>query len=196
MRGRGGDFGPQHLGPVPPVRPGPDTDRLPPAQVRHHTHRHRHCGGAGRHCLHHRGGGDLHRHPGQPVRPRAGTPLPGEGSGGGRAGHRRLQPRHGHRPRPGAGGDGGGHERPCHRPLRPRHHYFGAVLRRAGETHESTRAPADGRGPLAHFIRRTAGRCIPGKARTWRQSASPTGRRPSGPLPCRGSAPHGSSSWP
>lgn len=52
------------------------------------------------------------RHPGQPVRPRAGTPLPGEGSGGGRAGHRRLQPRHGHRPRPGAGGDGGGHERP------------------------------------------------------------------------------------
>ena len=39
------------------------------AQVRHHTHRHRHCGGAGRHCLHHRGGGDLHRHPGQPVRP-------------------------------------------------------------------------------------------------------------------------------
>ena len=37
MRGRGGDFGPQHLGPVPPVRPGPDTDRLPPAQVRHHT---------------------------------------------------------------------------------------------------------------------------------------------------------------
>lgn len=100
----GGDFGPQHLGPVPPVRPGPDTDRLPPAQVRHHTHRHRHCGGAGRHCLHHRGGGDLHRHPGQPVRPRAGTPLPGEGSGGGRAGHRRLQPRHGHRPRPGAWG--------------------------------------------------------------------------------------------
>ena len=107
-----------------------------------------------------------------------------------------LQPRHGHRPGPGAGGDGGGHERPCHRPLRPRHHYFGAVLRRAGVTDESKRAPADGRGPLAHFIRRTAGRCIPGKARTWRQSASPTGRRPSGPLPCRGSAPHGSSSWP
>ena len=94
------------------------------------------------------------------------------------------------------GEDGGGHERPCHRPLRPRHHYFGAVLRRAGVTNESKRAPADGRGPLAHFIRRTAGRCIPGKARTWRQSASPTGRRPSGPLPCRGSAPHGSSSWP
>lgn len=63
------------------------------------------------------------------------------------AGHRRLQPRHGHRPRPGAGGDGGGHERPCHRPLRPRHHYFGAVLRRAGVTNESKRAPADGPGP-------------------------------------------------
>ena len=48
-------------------------------------------------------GGDLHRHPGEPVRPGHDPAVPGAGSHGGGTGHRRLQPCHGHRPGPGAG---------------------------------------------------------------------------------------------